>query len=217
MKSIAKIKNMACWEFVAAGCLLLVGDATFAQPGLPSLSIKAGVIRNLQAPFYRDLPKYSFYPEIQINGQISRSSSLAVSALSGLYWGYWDDGVDETSNACRDCHTYSFSSHIIGARMGLLLEKFPLVPTGFAIGLSRHFIRANYVGGLGLAGDPGQDFERWATTTEAIVYTYIDLGKKAGVIIEFQKFWLAGNNYLYPYLNAQFNRSAFKLGFAYSL
>jgi len=193
---------------------LFVGDEIFAQPGFPSVSIKVGFIRNLQDPFYRDLPKYSFYPEVQITGQIVRSSVLAVSAHSGLYWGYWNDGVDETSSACVDCHTYSFSSHVIGARMGLLLEKFPLVPTGFAIGLSRHFIRAVYVGGYGEAGNPGQDFERRATTFEAIAYTHLALGKKAGVIVEVQKSWPVGNNYL---KEVQFNRSAIKLGFAYSL
>ena len=98
--------------------------------------------------------------------------------------------------------------------MGMLLEKFPLVPIGFALGLSRHFVQAEFVSGYDFAGNPGQDFERRATTIEAIVYTHHGLGKKAGVMIEFQRFWPVGNNYL---KEAQINRSAFKLGFAYSL
>jgi hypothetical protein len=206
--------SMRILAIVAFSCLLFTGDKTFAQPAFPSICLKAGVIRNLQDPFYRDLPKYSFYPEIQINGQISRSSSLAVSAHAGLYWGYWDDGVDEGSNACADCHAYSFSSHLIGARMGMLLEKFPLVPIGFALGLSRHFIQAEFVSGYDFAGNPGQDFERRATSIEAIAYTHVAIGKRTGVIVEFQRLWPAGNNFL---KELQFNRSAFKLGLSFSI
>jgi hypothetical protein len=72
---------------IGAGCLLFSGDEACAQWSSPSISLKAGMIRNLQDQFFRDLPKYSLYREIEIKAPIAHASVPAITAYGSAYWG----------------------------------------------------------------------------------------------------------------------------------
>jgi hypothetical protein len=86
------------------------------------------------------------------------------------------------------------------------------------MGLSRHFNQAEFVGGYDFAGNPGPDFERAATTVDAIVSAYFALGTRAGIILDAQRFWPVGNGFLNGFGGeARFKRFAFKTGLTFSL
>lgn len=104
-------------------------------------------------------------------------SDRRTATFSGsLYWGYWDDGVEELSN-CADCYTFSFSSHTFGFRIGAALNEFPVPLTAFA-GFSRQFIEADYIGGGDFAGNVGTDFSYGFNAFEAGLLLHISISEK---------------------------------------
>ncbi|MCG8603784.1 hypothetical protein MJD09_02145 [bacterium] len=62
-----------------------------AQPRLADISFKLGAIRNVQRDHHFGNDTYAIYPELQIGGPLVASEVFNW----GLYWGYWDDGVEK--------------------------------------------------------------------------------------------------------------------------
>jgi hypothetical protein len=126
-----------------------------AQTNLNNVSINAGIIEKLfyNNPFEKCF-QYTFYQELQCGGDL-----MIPFIYWTVYWGYWNDGVNEVL-PIMDAVTYSFSSHVVGGRFTLipakLLDRWR-VPIGFFAGIGNHFISRRYVGGLGYDGSPGQN------------------------------------------------------------
>ena len=74
-------------------------------------------------------------------------------AISGaFYGGYWNDGVGKDSRVfCTDCFRiiHSYRSYIAGMRVYANPSPFPLRFVNPFMGLSYHFVHANYVGSYG--------------------------------------------------------------------
>ena len=119
-----------------------------------TFSLKTGFIRNLQRHGLKDLPQFSFYPEFQIETNIVRWKQKEIQVNGGVYWGYWRDGVEQETDYCRDCYTFSYSSHILGTRL-LIGRKRKGLDTWLFVGASRHLFHAGYIGGYGYRGIRG--------------------------------------------------------------
>jgi hypothetical protein len=156
--------------FVRQKKLVLVALAFFlpvsaeaADFGFSSVSLNAGYIEH----FYRDEPQisdiYAFYPEILVTGPL-----FASFLHWGLSWGIWDDGIERPFNGNNEI-TYSFRSHIFGARVMFRPRKtgenWPL-PVGIFAGYSRHLVHAEYIGGVDATGKPGRSADRGSNTFE---------------------------------------------------
>jgi hypothetical protein len=144
-------------------CLLIglvaVGPSqTQAQELKPEVSARLGFIRNWQDD--PDQPRYAFYPELEATTVIIRSERRRLALRGGIYAGGWSDGV-ETPSRCADCITYAYNSIIVGARLKVTQEAFPLerfpIPLSLWGGAARHFLFVEYVGGAGVAGNVGHD------------------------------------------------------------
>ena len=139
---------LSCFAFFIA---FLAVDAR-AQFSSPILTLNLGLIETLD----RDLGDSGFtlYPEMEARAAILRSESTGLSLSGGLYAGGWRDAG--TPAGCRDCITYSYTSVLLGARVAVSLDRFPL-PILFRGGLSRHFVFAEYLSGATLsAADPDE-------------------------------------------------------------
>ncbi len=183
-----------------------------AQIHLNMVSANVGSIRTLfpDHSFYHDF-QYSFYPEFQIGGDFLTPSIQWVT-----YWGFWKDGV-EKALPVADFVTYSFSSHIIGARFNLLLAHvlphWPL-PLGVFAGVAHHFISGTYIGGFGLDGMPGRDYSDGVTTLELGLNAKADLFEPIAIRAEVQQFVPLGTK---EFDRAQKNRRAYKIGLSLTL
>lgn len=182
---------------------------TYAQISLNTLSANVGTIRTLFPNYspYEDY-QYSFYPELQVGGDF-----LTPSIQWIVCWGYWMDGVKKAFPVA-DMVTYSYSSHLLGARFnifpGKLLPHWPL-PVGVFTGLAHHFISGKYVGGFGLDGRPGRDFTRSGNTFEAGINAELEALGPIAVRGEIHQLFPLGNEWLD---RMQKNRRAYTVGLA---
>lgn len=173
-----------------------------------TLTFGLGLIENLQDA--DNQPKFAIYPEVQLSNDFYDRHDLTFGA--SVYWGYWDDGVNKLSS-CSHCWTYSYSSHIVGARFEMKLKKF-LIPLRLFFGISRHFIQANYFGGAGYAGGKGYDFAKRINAAE--------VGIRTRFLIK-NRYSLTGNlQFYFPLDDRWYGRSrtyrvAFGLGLVYEL
>jgi len=190
---------------------LVLSTRSLAQPNLSYWSVKVGVIRNLQEsgyPFPYDT--YSNYPELQIGGALLPSNYLKY----GWYFGYWDDGVDEPF-PIPDGITYSYNSFIIGGRLDFIPGAHRadlIVQPGIFVGLSHHFIWADYVGGSGFNGVVGQDFRRELNYFEFGFTVSRNLSKSVQVVLEAQQAKRLGEDEF----NFPQKRRSLKVGIVYS-
>jgi len=170
------------------------------------VSVDVGLISDFQQPE----SKYSIFPELQIGGL------FFTSYLTwGLSWGYWDDGVDKPF-PIRDAFTYTYSSHVVGAHVTFFPKKVLIgwiFPIDVNIGVSQHYIDAEYVGGTNLSGLPGKDFTEGSTMVEFGTGTGISVTKS-------MRLRLGVTSYVPTdeILTTDFDddRTAFKFGFEYS-
>lgn len=182
-----------------------------AQPDISNISLRAGLIRNLYSDLYsRFHPGYSFYPELQLGGSL-----VAFHLLNwALYFGYWDDGVDKAF-PIADGITYSYDSLIIGARVGFMpgahRKELPVQPVVF-VGLSRHFMAAEYIGGWDFTGNIGRDFSRPLNYLEIGFRAQVRINRTVQAVLEIQQFrQFNENEWRFPK-----NRRAYKLGLMHS-
>jgi hypothetical protein len=190
---------------------VIVVRTTTAQIHLNTVSANIGSIRTLfpDYSFYHDF-QYSIYPEFQIGGDFLTPSIRWVT-----YWGFWADGI-ENALPVADFVTYSYSSHIVGARFNFLLENFlphvPL-PIGIFTGVAHHFISVRYVGGFGFDGKAGHDYSDGVTTFEIGVNGEVDVFDQIAIRAEVQQFVPLGSK---EFDRAQKNRRAYKVGLAFT-
>lgn len=199
---------MSRFYLLTAVLLMMISSAT-AQPASVKLSMAGGLIRNLQDDIFVDKSQYSFYPEVQISSKLS-SLGGKISLEGGLHWGYWNDGVQKPSSSCADCITYSYSSHIVGARLYTVLEALP-IPLSLLGGLSHHFLSAEYIGGRGVAGRPGNDFRDNYGSAEVGLRIAVPLSDRLTITTEVQEHIPLSGKQGYR------TRPAFKLGFSFSI
>ncbi len=211
---------MPRYTLLLAGCLLLISSAA-AQPARLNVSVQGGVIRNFQYEEYRDLPRYAFYPEVQI---ASRPFPLAsgISLQGDLHWGAWDDGVSGLLHGgCTD--VYSHSSHIAGARLYVVPTKIPLVSLSLFGGLSWHFISGDYVKTppspecLLIDQLPpywGENYPNRLKALEVGLRVAVPLGNRLAVITEVQKYVHVPLEERNPHTK---NRFVYKLGLSFGL
>jgi hypothetical protein len=186
-------------------------STTLAQLSLNSASVNVGTIRTLfpNDSRYTDF-QYAFYPEVQVDGDF-----LASFVGWTVYWGYWSDGL-ENALPVADMVSYSYSSHIVGARFSFLpaklLDHWPL-PIGIFAGTAHHFIAARYIGGFGLDGNPGHEFTADATTVELGLNAEVQVLGPIGIRGEIQQFIPLRSDY---FDRLQKNRRVYKLGLAFT-
>ena len=217
---------MPRYTLLLAGFLLLTSSATAqtAQPARLNVSVQGGVIRNFQYVEYHGLPRYAFYPEVQI---ASRPFSITrgLSLQGGLHWGYWDDGVrvDKILHN-KSCSTiYSHSSHIAGVRFYVVPTKIPLVSLSLFGGLSWHFISGDYVA---VPPSPkcllidqlppywGENYPNRLKALEVGLRVAVPLGNRLAVTTEVKKYVHVPAEERNPHTR---NRFAYKLGLSFGL
>ncbi len=202
-----KTSNFQTFQFiiVLVTAILISTSISYCQ----TLTVGVGLIKYQDAS---NQPVYSFYPEVQLSNHFI--DKLAVSFGGNIYWGYWNDGIDDLSRNCADCFTYSYSSHIVGARFEMKLKEFPM-PISIFTGISRHFIKANYIGGQDFAGNSGQDFAVRTNSVEVGIWTHIPLQGRFSMRGNFQQYYpFANQNERYK---STVRRTAFGIGLTYSL
>jgi len=182
-----------------------------AQVNVGSLSAKIGTIKTFffDASTYKNY-QYAVYPEIQIDGRF-----FADYLTWDAYWGYWNDGLEETFFV--DSWTYSYSSHIVGARLSFSPQQAAdhwLIPLDLFAGLAHHFIRARYVGGYDWYGKTGSDFAEGSSTAEIGLRAHINVVGPLAVVGEAQQFFPLGNSY---FDQLQKGRRAYKIGVSLSI
>ncbi len=120
-----------------------------------SIHMSSGIIRNFQM---REscLSLFAYYPEIQVERGILRYSNGSYWFSLAMYFGWWDDFIHTPTSKIADHMTYSYQSSILGARI-LLNSKIWNINWSLISGLSKNYIEADYIGGLGYTGRPGKD------------------------------------------------------------
>lgn len=138
--------------FLALGQSAGLESKQFTPGSLDNVLISAniGFIRTVFPDYvhYSDY-QYAFYPELEVDAEI-----LAPYTRGGVYWGYWNDGVNSPLPV-KDAVTFSYRSHILGARITFLPKKLLdnwLLPFGVFVGAARHFISEQCVGGFDIGG-----------------------------------------------------------------
>lgn len=192
-------------------CIILFGIVSRVS-GQTRIALTVGLIDNLQQA--SNQPRYAFYPEVQLLNDFFAISENKASVGGSIYWGYWTDGVDELSS-CADCLTYSHSSHIIGTRLIMALNAFPIPVTAF-VGISRHFISADYIGGSDLLGNTGSDFEDALNTFEVGLRVLVPVSQNFHVGGNYQHYHvLVKKNSQYSLSRAAASRSSFGIVFTH--
>jgi|GEM_PF-1912044 len=206
------INTMKKELFIAVLILnIICVNTTLAQLSLNTVSASIGTIRTLfpDYSFYQNY-QYSVYPEVQIGGNFLIPSLRWIAC-----WGYWMDGV-EKALPVADHVTYSYSSHIVGARFNFLpaklLPHWPLL-IGVFTGVAHHFISGKYVGGFGYDGKLGQNITDDATTIEIGLNANVQVLGPVAVRGEVQQFFPLGNE---EFDQLQKNRRAYKVGLAFT-
>ena len=164
--------------------IILQPVGTFSQFSLSQISAQAGVISVRWQ--YGSESGNPFYAEVQIGGRfVSRPVTWA------LYWGHWDDGIDHPLPII-DAVTYSYSSHIIGARIGISVQEalkyFPL-PLELYAGASHHFAHQTYIGGSDYFGNRGVDASVNTTTAELGVNALIPIVEPVRLLAGLQQYF----------------------------
>lgn len=150
--------------------VLLAAPTAHAQRRALEVSASLGAVETLQA----DAPRLAFYPQIDVSARLLRSEAARLALSGGAYLGGWRDAVDAPA-PCADCITYSHASLVGGVRLQVAFEAFPL-PLAVWGGLARHLVFAEYVGGAGVAGQPGRDHRADYSTAEAGARLQVPLG-----------------------------------------
>jgi hypothetical protein len=118
--------------------LLIFDLSANAQLDISSISLKIGKIGTFQID---DSYGHALNPEIQVGGKF-----FSKYFNWGIYWSYWNDGVNEM--LWFDSPIYNYSSHILGCRMILPLknvdDKF-MIPIEIYAGVAEHFIEAKCI------------------------------------------------------------------------
>ncbi len=194
--------------------LALLTPALRAQRFAPIVAVKLGAVRNLQERSFKDLPHYSFYPELQLEHKLFGLEHDSLIFFSAIYGSFWDDGIDKASSGCRDCDTYSTSEQTLGMRIGILLAKFPFLPLGFYAGYAQRHISFEYVGGTSINGASGYDFKFKLHTLEAGVLVKPQLFQRWHLVGEVQRLFPLDHH---RHLILPSRRWIFKLGLAFAL
>ena len=193
------------------GFSMMLVTVAAAQQSLPTISVKSGVIRNLQEKS-SDLPKYASSTEVQLDSRLATVYSGLIAISGAFYVGYWNDGISKISKTCIDCITYSYRSYTAGMRFYANPHAFPL---DLFTGLSYHFIRTNYVGGRSLSGQADDDFWDGGATLEAGIRIVIPVVDHLAVNGEVQTFIAPWSNSSRGSRYAK--QPSVKLGVSYSL
>ena len=189
------------------GFSMMLVTVAAAQQSLPTISVKSGVIRNLQEKSF-DLPKYASSTEVQLDSRLATVYSGLIAINGAFYVGYWNDGISKISKTCMDCITYSYRSYTAGMRFYANPHAFPL---DLFTGLSYHFLQVHYVGGAGVDGRPGTDYRDRFGTWEAGIRLVIPFADRLAVNGEFQAYIPLSRHNRYRV------RPSVKLGASYSL
>jgi hypothetical protein len=172
-----------------------------AQLSLDTYSANLGMIRTT----YSSYPKYVFYPELQLGGNLFTSSFR----WSG-YWGYWTDGIDQPFSA-PDMVTYSRQIHILGIRVAFFPARGII---GIFGGVARHLTSVHYVGGFGFDGRPGHDFDESVSTIEIGINADLPLFGPFNIRGEIHQFFPVGER---SNDREQQGRIAYTIGLEYKL
>jgi len=174
---------------------------TIAQFNLNAVSFQVGVIGGIATP------DHVLYPKAQVGGFLGRPF-----IQWSLYWGYWDDGVDQVTSV--DYITYSYSGHIVGTKIYFfpteVADHWP-VPIAFSGGIAHHFIHRTYVGGEDFVGTRGSEGAESSNTVEAGLGIYFKLTELIELRGEAHQFFRLGNG---PVDEGQTDRRAYSVGFA---
>jgi hypothetical protein len=124
--------------FIIIVAILIFDLSANAQLNISSVSLKIGSINTFQT----DAPYASaLNPEIQVGGKF-----LSKYFNWGIYWSYWNDGVNEM--LWFDSPVYNYSSHILGCRMSLPLNNVDdnwIIRIEIFAGVAEHFINARCI------------------------------------------------------------------------
>ncbi|MGH7490771.1 MAG: hypothetical protein ACREOO_00100 [bacterium] len=191
----------------------MISNFAHAQTGRLALTLKAGVIRNLQDDWHRDQPKYAIYPELQLSTELITWAHDSLALFGALYASHWDDGVERPSSRCVNCLTRSFEGRILGARLGFVLKKVSWLTLGFWGGLARHVNHGDYVGGQSIDEEP-VNIKQTDRSSEIGMFVFKKLHRHLGVMIEFQQYFIFDRRTSFVLPNQQ---RAFKLGLSYFL
>ncbi|GMQ80817.1 MAG: hypothetical protein BMS9Abin05_0246 [Rhodothermia bacterium] len=123
----------------------------WAQQPSPMISVSLGAIEPL-----RGSTESAIYPEVEFSVPIYFHPNTGKTLSAALYAAYWSDGVTEFVSCGADCVAYAYRAGMLGLR---LRQQLTANPVNFSIhlGLSQQFLRAKYVGGFGIVGNPGKD------------------------------------------------------------
>jgi hypothetical protein len=186
---------------------LLLHFSAIAQVDLSSITLKVGSIRTLLSD---EGYQYALCPELQIGG-----SFLTKYFNWGIYWSYWDDGLDKV--LWKDAVIYSYSSHIVGLRMSFSPIKCIdnwYIPIDIFGGIAHHFIKRKYVGGIDWNGIVGTDYASGTTTGEVGLMAHVNITGLLSIVAEVQQYFPFGNN---DFDRLQKDRRAYKIGLSYSI
>lgn len=172
-----------------------------AQLTVNSVSLNAGTIRSLSAESWTN-NHWKFYPELQLGGDL-----FVAPFRWTMYWAYWSDGFQKVPFYYWS--VYSYSSHIIGARVQVVLPRAPL---GVFVGISQHFIARTYLGGTNdFPGKPLTDISANATTFELGLNGEVELCQPLALRLEVHQLFPLGDR---PFEGVQKDRRAYTGGIA---
>ena len=181
--------------------MYFLSGTTHAQFDLRDASTGIGVVEGIGTK--QLVP----YPELQAGGSFG-TSFLEWSA----YWGSWND--DLHALRYNDAIEYSYSGHILGARLIFLpasaLEQWP-VPIALFVGAAHQVIARRDLGGEDLTGTRGSDGSESANTLEAGLRAYARIGNAVELRAEAHQFFRLGSDIVDM---RQTGRRAYTLGCA---
>ncbi len=138
--------------------ILITNNRALSQINISSISMNIGDIRTLQSDYgLENNHLYTVYSELQIGGSLPVKSLFWKS-----YYGYWNDHVSKPFPVA-DAITYTGQSHILGFHVlfnPTEFEKRSPLDVLLLMGVSRHYIRYQYVGGSDYGGHTGSDGSR---------------------------------------------------------
>lgn len=126
-------------------------DAVLAQGFSPVLTGSVGFADS--QPDLSRPHRYTAYPELELSHAILGGAASRSAFGGGLYWGFWSDRDDPGD--CRDCINYAYRTHLVGMRL-LVSTDNTLLPVLLHLGISKHFVDADYMSGEDYGGQAGQ-------------------------------------------------------------
>ncbi len=191
---------------VLVAALILVQTRSEAQVDISFTSVRAGAIRTQSLDFQGEGYLWSFYPELQVGGQLFRPYLFWAAT-----WGYWSDGINEPL-PIYDFVTYSQRGHILTARIGVrprVLAPHLPIPISFFVGVAQHISWTTYIGGTDLGGHHGTNSTDRTTSGLFGLDISVPIVAHLNLDAEGLQFVPFGNN---PIDYVQKNRRAFTLG-----